>query len=52
MKGKVDVDFVARLERKNDSYTISNKIFDFTKNTILQLIEDRYEETKANWRIP
>ncbi|HYA84116.1 MAG TPA: patatin-like phospholipase family protein, partial [Candidatus Bathyarchaeia archaeon] len=46
LKGKIDVDFVARLERKNDNHTISNKIFDFTKNTILQLIQDGYEETK------
>jgi predicted acylesterase/phospholipase RssA len=46
LKGKIDVGFVARLERKNDSHTISNKIFDFTKNTILQLIQDGYEETK------
>ena len=46
LKGKIDVDFVARLERKNDIHTISNKIFDFTKNTILQLIQDGYVETK------
>jgi len=46
LKGKIDVDFVARLERKNDSHTVSNKIFDFTNNTILQLIQDGYEETK------
>ena len=46
LKGKIDVDFVARLERKNDSHTVSNKIFDFTKNTILDLIQDGYEETK------
>ncbi|HYA83628.1 MAG TPA: hypothetical protein VEH06_09300, partial [Candidatus Bathyarchaeia archaeon] len=46
LKSKIDVDFVARLERKNDSHTISNKIFDFTKNTILELIQDGYEETK------
>jgi len=46
LKGKIDVDFVARLKRKNDSHTISNKIFDYTKNTILQLIQDGYEETK------
>jgi predicted signal transduction protein with EAL and GGDEF domain len=46
LKGKIDVDFVARLERKNDSHTISNKIFDFTRDTILQLIQDGYEETK------
>jgi len=50
LKGKVDVDFVARLERKNDSHTISNKTFDFTKNTILQLIQDGYEETKEQMK--
>ena len=48
LKGKIDVDFVARLERKNDSHTISNKIFDFTKNTILQLIQDGYEINFCN----
>jgi NTE family protein len=46
LKGKVDVDFVARLERKNDTHTISNKTFDFTKNTIRRLIQDGYEETE------
>src|SRR5215472_14989236 len=46
LRGKIDVDFVARLERKNDSHTISNKIFDFTKSTILRLIQNGYEETK------
>ena len=40
LKGKIDIDFVACLERKNDRHTISNKIFDFTKNTNLQLIQD------------
>ncbi|MFZ0221026.1 MAG: hypothetical protein WAM42_04945 [Candidatus Nitrosopolaris sp.] len=34
------------MERKNDSHTILNKTFDFTKNTIRQLIQDGYEETK------
>ena len=46
LKGIVDVDFVARLERKNDSHTISNKTFDFSKTTIQQLIQDGYQETK------
>src|SRR5215813_5654907 len=46
LKSKIDVDFVARLERKNDSHTISNKIFDFTKSTILRLIQNGYEETQ------
>ena len=50
LKAKVDVDFVARLERKNDTHTISNKTFDFTKNTIRQLIQDGYEETREQMK--
>lgn len=46
VKGIVDVDFVARLERKNDSDTISNKTFDFSKTTVRQLIQNGYKETK------
>ena len=46
LKARVDIDFVIRLERKSDSHTISNKIFDFYKSTIRQLIYDGYEETK------
>lgn len=46
VKGIVGVDFVARLERKNDAYTISNKTFDFSKTTVQQLIQDGYKETK------
>ena len=45
-----DVEFVARLERKNDIHTISNKTFDFTKNTIRQLIQDGYRETKEQMK--
>ena len=45
MRGIVNVDFVARLERKNDSNTISNKTFDFSKTTIQQLIQNGYKET-------
>src|SRR5207249_2871240 len=44
MRGIVDVDFVARLERKNDADTISNKTFDFSKTTIQQLIQNGYKE--------
>jgi NTE family protein len=46
LKARVDIDFVIRLERKNDSHTISNKIFDFSKTTIRQLVYDGYEETE------
>ena len=34
VRGIVDVDFVARLERKNDANTISNKRLDFSKTTV------------------
>ena len=46
----VDVDYVVRLERKNDSHTVSNKIFDFSKTTIQQLIHDGYQETKEQMK--
>jgi predicted acylesterase/phospholipase RssA/vacuolar-type H+-ATPase subunit H len=46
VKGIVDIDFVARLERKNDANTISNKTFDFSKTTVQQLIQSGYKETK------
>ena len=50
IKANVDVDFVVRLERKNDSHTISNKTFDFSKTTIQQLIQDGYNETKEQMK--
>ena len=46
VRGIVNVDFVARLERKNDTNTISNKTFDFSKNTVQLLIQNGYKETK------
>ena len=42
----VDVDYVIRLERKNDTSTIANKTFDFSKSTINQLIDDGYRECR------
>jgi len=50
LKGRIDIDFVARLARKNDADTISNKTFDFSKTTILQLIQDGYIETKEQMK--
>ncbi|HEY7110029.1 MAG TPA: patatin-like phospholipase family protein [Nitrososphaeraceae archaeon] len=40
----VTLDFVFRIERKNDIHTIANKTFDFSDTTIRQLIKDGYEE--------
>ena len=50
LKGVIDVNFVARLERKNDAYTISIKKFDFSKTSILRLIQDGYKETKQQMK--
>ena len=50
VKGRVDIDFVVRLERKNDSHTISNKIFDFSKVTIRQPLQDGYDESKEQMK--
>ncbi|MGB8034991.1 MAG: patatin-like phospholipase family protein [Nitrososphaeraceae archaeon] len=50
VRARVDVDFVARLERKNDAHTISNKTFDFSKTTIRQLIQNGYNETKEQMK--
>ena len=46
VKDIVNLDFVSRLERKNDGNTISNKTFDFSKTTVQQLIQNGYKETK------
>jgi predicted acylesterase/phospholipase RssA len=50
LKARVDVDFVVRLERKNDTHTISNKTFDFSRTTIRQLIQDGYKETREQMK--
>jgi NTE family protein len=41
----VSVEQVIRIERKNDTHTISNKTFDFSKTTVRNLIRDGYRET-------
>jgi len=38
LKARIDVDFVVRMERKNDIQTISNKTFDFSTTIIRELI--------------
>ena len=41
----VSVEQVIRIERQNDTHTIANKTFDFSRATIRQLMRDGYEET-------
>jgi NTE family protein len=50
LKTSLDVDVTFRLERKNDTHSISNKTFDFSTTTIRQLIQDGYEETKSQMK--
>jgi len=45
VENMVNVEQVIRIERKNDTHTIANKTFDFSRTTIRQLIRDGYEET-------
>lgn len=46
VRGIANIDFIARLERKNDASTISNKTFDFSKTTVKQLIQNGYKESR------
>ena len=41
----VSVEQVIRIERQNDTHTIANKTFDFSRVTIRQLMREGYEET-------
>jgi NTE family protein len=44
--GRFDIHRVVRIERKDDNDTISNKSFDFSSETIQQLIEKGYKEAR------
>jgi NTE family protein len=43
--GQYEIGKIIRVNRKNDEYTISNKIFDFSSKTINQLRESGYSNT-------
>ena len=43
--GQYEIGKIIRVNRKNDQYTISNKIFDFSSKTINQLRESGYNNT-------
>jgi NTE family protein len=46
----LEIDVAIRLERKNDTHTISNRTFDFSTTTIRQLIQHGNEETKPQMK--
>jgi NTE family protein len=45
IEGQYEIGKIIRVNRKNDEYTISNKIFDFSSKTINQLRESGYSNT-------
>jgi NTE family protein len=45
VEGRFDIDAIIRIERKNDEHTISDKTFDFSSGTIMQLLKDGYADT-------
>jgi NTE family protein len=49
--GRFDMRRVVRIERKDDRNTISNKSFDFSSDTIQQLIEKGYKEARIQIKI-
>jgi predicted acylesterase/phospholipase RssA len=44
--GQYEIGKIIRINRKNDEYTISNKIFDFSSKTIKQLRESGYNNVQ------
>jgi hypothetical protein len=44
IEGMANVGSVIRFQRKHDAHSISNKIFDFSANTIRRLMENGYDD--------
>jgi len=45
VEGSLNMGEIIRVERKHDENSISNKIFDFTSNTIKHLLQTGYDDT-------
>jgi len=45
VEGILNIGEVIRIERKHDEYSVSNKIYDFTSNTIKDLIQNGHDDT-------
>jgi len=46
LTGQFEIGKIIRVNRKNDEYTISNKIFDFSSKTINELKESGYNNVQ------
>ena len=44
VEGGFNLGEIIRIQRKHDDYSISNKIFDFSSNTIKRLLQDGYND--------
>jgi NTE family protein len=47
LEGRFQIDEIIRVNRKNDEHTISNKIFDFSVETIQLLLKQGYDDALA-----
>jgi NTE family protein len=47
VEGRFQIDEIVRVNRKNDEHTISNKIFDFSSETIKLLFKQGYDDALA-----
>jgi len=44
VEGELNIGEIIRIEREHDDYAVSNKVFDFTSNTIKRLIQNGYDD--------
>ncbi|MGI0056712.1 MAG: patatin-like phospholipase family protein [Nitrosarchaeum sp.] len=44
VEGAFNMGEIIRIQREHDEYSVSNKIFDFSSNTIKRLIQDGYDD--------
>ena len=45
VEGAFNIGEIIRVQRKHDDFSVSNKIFDFSSNTIKRLLQDGYNDT-------
>jgi len=50
VEGRFQIDDIIQVNRKNDEHTISNKIFDFSLETINLLFEERYNDAHNGFK--
>jgi hypothetical protein len=44
VEGAVNIGEIIRIQRKHDEHSVANKIFDFSSNTIKQLLQNGYDD--------